>query len=431
MRQQTSLTIFTILFLIVISILGENVKAQCGKGLPKCPNNLCCSRWGWCGSTSAYCGAGCQPLYGKCPGITTLKTTTTTRKSTTTTPKSTTTTPKTTTTTSKTTTTTSKTSTSLTTTTSKTSTSLTTTTSKTSTSLTTTTSKTSTSLTTTTSKTSTSLTTTTSKTSTSLTTTTSKTSTSLTTTTSKTSTSLTTTTPLTTTVAVPKPSGKPIYSCSVPGTMAITFDDGPYMWTNDLLNNLKALNAKATFFINGNNWDCIYNYATVLKRIVAEGHQLAHHTWGHLDFATLSREQIVFQMTNLENALLKIVGVAPRYMRLPYGSGVDIPLVMDTLTSLGYNVILWDIDTDDWRGLSTQESLNKYRAASKPPGAHIALQHDTIENTAHSLGPEAVKLARSLGFKVTTVGECLGENSSSLWYKKIVTPSAPDGTWIC
>ncbi|RHZ82798.1 hypothetical protein Glove_103g226 [Diversispora epigaea] len=333
MRQQTSLTIFTILFLIVISILGENVEAQCGNGLPKCPNNLCCSQWGWCGSTSAYCGTGCQPLYGRCTGITT-----TTLKTTTTTPKSTTTTPKTTTTTSKTTTTNS---------------------------------------------------------------------------------------------ATPKPSGRPIYSCSVPGTMAITFDDGPYLWTNDLLNNLKALNAKATFFINGNNWDCVYNYASVLKRIVAEGHQLAHHTWGHLDLATLSRDQIVFQMTNLENALLKIVGVAPRYMRLPYGSGVNNPLVMDTLTSLGYNVILWDIDTDDWRGLSTQESLNKYRAASKPPGAHIALQHDRIENTARSLGPEAVKLARSLGFKVTTVGECLGENSSSLWYKKIVTPSAPDGTWKC
>ncbi|CAG8526000.1 8445_t:CDS:2 [Diversispora eburnea] len=129
-----------------------------------------------------------------------------------------------------------------------------------------------------------------------------------------------------------------------------------------------------------------------------EGHQLAHHIWGHLDLATLSLEQIVFQMTNLENDLLKIVGVAPRYMRLPYGSGVDNPLVMDTLTSV-----------------STQESLNKYKEASKPPGVHIALQHDTTENTAHSLGPEAVKLVRSLGFKITTVGECLGENISSSW----------------
>lgn len=89
MRQQTSFFIF--LCLMIIFILGENVEAQCGSAYGRCPNNLCCSQWGWCGSSSAYCGQGCQPLYGRCSVTTT---TTTTRTTTTTTTTSTTATPR-------------------------------------------------------------------------------------------------------------------------------------------------------------------------------------------------------------------------------------------------------------------------------------------------------------------------------------------------
>jgi len=82
----------------------------CGPDYGRCPNNECCSKYGYCGSTSEYCN-NCQSEFGYCPGssATTKKTTTTTKKTTTTTKKTTTTTKKTTTTTKKTTTTTKKT----------------------------------------------------------------------------------------------------------------------------------------------------------------------------------------------------------------------------------------------------------------------------------------------------------------------------------
>lgn len=46
----------------------QQVADQCGAdaGGKVCPNDLCCSRWGWCGNTAEFCGDGCQLLYGNC-----------------------------------------------------------------------------------------------------------------------------------------------------------------------------------------------------------------------------------------------------------------------------------------------------------------------------------------------------------------------------
>jgi peptidoglycan/xylan/chitin deacetylase (PgdA/CDA1 family) len=74
------------------------------------------------------------------------------------------------------------------------------------------------------------------------------------------------------------PVGQVIYSCTVPGVVALTFDDGPYDYTIDLLNKLEAAGHRATFFLNGDNYGYIYDYNTTLQRQVAGGHQICSHT---------------------------------------------------------------------------------------------------------------------------------------------------------
>jgi peptidoglycan/xylan/chitin deacetylase (PgdA/CDA1 family) len=76
-----------------------------------------------------------------------------------------------------------------------------------------------------------------------------------------------------------EPVGTIITSCTVPGTVALTFDDGPYIYTNDLLDKLRAVGFKASFFQNGQNWDNIYNYNATLKQMIIDGHQICSHTW--------------------------------------------------------------------------------------------------------------------------------------------------------
>lgn len=88
-----------------------------------------------------------------------------------------------------------------------------------------------------------------------------------------------------------------IYRCTIPGTIAITFDDGPFLYTNGLLDILRSRNVKATFFFNGNNYGRIEDFASAVKRAYVDGHQVASHTWDHKDLTTLSPGDALEELT--------------------------------------------------------------------------------------------------------------------------------------
>ncbi|KAG0273925.1 hypothetical protein BGZ95_010266 [Linnemannia exigua] len=204
-----------------------------------------------------------------------------------------------------------------------------------------------------------------------------------------------------------------ITSCKVPGTIALTFDDGPYMYTNHLLDTLKERGVKATFFVNGHNVGDIYQYDWVVKRAYREGHQIASHTWAHADLATLSYDQINTQMVQLDNALKSIIGVRPVYMRPPYGNLNSA--ATEYLNDHGYKIVKWRVDTNDWAHPNdVDQSFDAYKHAGGP--GFIALQHDTYESTVNDLVPRAIDYAKSRGWDIVTVGECLGVSQDS-WYR--------------
>lgn len=75
------------------------------------------------------------------------------------------------------------------------------------------------------------------------------------------------------------PFGALIDHCVVPGTVALTFDDGPFWYTSGLLDILSEYGAPVTFFVNGHNLGDVYESSEVVQRIVQEGHQLGSHTY--------------------------------------------------------------------------------------------------------------------------------------------------------
>lgn len=84
-----------------------------------------------------------------------------------------------------------------------------------------------------------------------------------------------------------------IYNCVVPGEIALTYDDGPWIYTDGMLNVLNTYGAKATFFITGINngkgaIDTTPAWNAVIKKMYAGGHQIASHTWSHADLSTLT-----------------------------------------------------------------------------------------------------------------------------------------------
>lgn len=141
-----------------------------------------------------------------------------------------------------------------------------------------------------------------------------------------------------------------IYRCTSTNVVALTFDDGPYIYTSDLLDILDKYEAKATFFINGNNLgkgaidNASTGYPQILKRMYDAGHQLASHTWTHQNLSNLTTQQREDQMIFNEMAFRNIFGFFPTYMRPPYSQanhGAN-----DTMADLGYHIIYFNIDSD-------------------------------------------------------------------------------------
>ncbi|CAG8655781.1 19995_t:CDS:2 [Gigaspora margarita] len=197
-------------------------------------------------------------------------------------------------------------------------------------------------------------------------------------------------------------------------------------WTHELLDFLNTKGISATFFVNGNNVECIYDYADIILRIHQEGHLIGSHTWSHPDLTSLSKTEVSNQIVSLEKALKKIVGLVPKYFRPPFGSYNDE--VLNTIESHGYTTVLWDIDTEDSAGRSVEHGLGTYSSSDGPPSSHIVLNHDIFQTTCQELGPRGIQIYLDKGFKLMTVAECMGDTD---WYQYTTTPSGRDSTWSC
>jgi peptidoglycan/xylan/chitin deacetylase (PgdA/CDA1 family) len=138
------------------------------------------------------------------------------------------------------------------------------------------------------------------------------------------------------------PYGASITKCTVPGKIALTFDDGPCEFTGQVLDTLEANGAKGTFFVVGASGDAGIasgKYTSVLKRMVANGHQIGSHSYSHADFETLSNEGKIAELTKLEDAFVATLGYIPTYFRPPYTSCGS--QCYAALGEMGYHVVCY------------------------------------------------------------------------------------------
>ncbi|KDQ06975.1 carbohydrate esterase family 4 protein [Botryobasidium botryosum FD-172 SS1] len=220
-------------------------------------------------------------------------------------------------------------------------------------------------------------------------------------------------------------------ACTVPKTAALTFDDGPFSWHNQIVDTLDAAGAKGTFFINGNNYGCIYSNDSVnrMQYSYSRGHQIASHTWDHAHLPTLDETRMEQQFNLSDVAFSKILGVVPTFMRPPYGEYND--LVQKVAADHNQNVIIWDVDSEDSMGATAEQSEQTYTNAVERGAASIlTLNHETHESTAVEVLPFMIKLFKDKGYKLVTVAECLGYKPQDM-YQRRTKPGVRDDSWTC
>ncbi|ORX60785.1 glycoside hydrolase/deacetylase [Piromyces finnis] len=204
------------------------------------------------------------------------------------------------------------------------------------------------------------------------------------------------------------------YKCKNPNHWALSFDDGPYKYDMELLNLLKKKGVKATFFLNGNNVLDITSKKgeAIVKRMYKDGHVIGSHTWKHSDLTLLSKEEIISEMTKLENVLQKYIGKKPAFMRPPYGSGANNAEIASILSDLGYTAsCIWNVDTLDWDKVGDIDySIKVFKSNLGNP--IMSLNHcfyeGITEATLLALAEAEIDFMLSKGYTPVTMDVCLG-----------------------
>jgi len=179
--------------------------------------------------------------------------------------------------------------------------------------------------------------------------------------------------------------------------VALTFDDGPGPYTDDVLSVLRRKKAKATFFMLGQQ---VSSYPETARKVLAAGHELANHSSRH---ALLPSADDVARASRV---IRHRTGFKPCLFRPPYGA-INSTLKQGVARA-GMKSVLWDVDTLDWRlpgSGSIGNAIKNARAGS------IVLMHDAggpRGQTVEAL-PGAIRSLRKRGFELVTVTELLGE----------------------
>ena len=183
--------------------------------------------------------------------------------------------------------------------------------------------------------------------------------------------------------------------------VALTFDDGPHPQnTPRLLDILRARNVKATFYVIGRSVDL---YPQVVRRTVAEGHEIGNHTHTHRLMTKLSDSEVRSELTRCSDAVQRAAGVRVRTMRPPYGGLLQRQREL-VHSEFGYPTILWSVDPLDWK--RPGPSVVTSRILSGASAGGIILAHDLHAPTVDAM-PATVDGLLRRGFKFVTVSQLL------------------------
>lgn len=170
-------------------------------------------------------------------------------------------------------------------------------------------------------------------------------------------------------------------------------------YIEEMLEIFKKNDIKITYFPTG-KW--AENNQEVLKLIASEGHEIGNHGYNHIDYNKLNFEQNYEEIKKADLIIEDIIGKSPRYFAPPSGAFNDNTI--DAAQELNYKVIMWSVDTIDWR----QDSLSNVivsRVMEKVHNSAIVLMHPTAE-TNKAL-PIIIERLLNEGYKIGGVKDVL------------------------
>lgn len=181
--------------------------------------------------------------------------------------------------------------------------------------------------------------------------------------------------------------------------VALTFDDGPNPdYTEELLQGLEERNVHATFFLLGAQ---VEKYPDIVKDIYDGGNLIGTHSYEHVNLGNLTDEAACAQVEKTNEAIARITGSSPEYIRPPFGSWkCNLDQEMQMIE------VLWDVDPRDWATSNTAAVVE--HVVSKVEEDDIILLHDASESSVKAAF-QIIDELQSEGYEFVTVDELILE----------------------
>ena len=154
--------------------------------------------------------------------------------------------------------------------------------------------------------------------------------------------------------------------------IALTFDDGPGEYTDELLDCLEENNAHATFFMLGQN---VVSWESTVQRMVDLGCEIGNHTWDHPSqtLPNMSIDDVKAEFQKTDDALQQACGQIATVARAPYGAANQ-----DIYDAVQKPFFMWSLDTEDWKLMDATADYDAVMNGDLTDGS-IILMHDIHE----------------------------------------------------
>ena len=189
--------------------------------------------------------------------------------------------------------------------------------------------------------------------------------------------------------------------------VVLTFDDGPSVWTEEILDILAARGVKATFFLIGAR---AADRPDLVKRMYAEGHDVGVHTFTHANLANVSTWRFQMELDQTQLAIAGAIGQTTNLLRLPYSSrpAAIVPSDWHAMQNAqNYRVVYADLDTNDW----AKPGVSAIIQAGLPKGKQgaVVMLHDGGGDRSQTVAAlnELITELQQRGYTFDTVGSAV------------------------
>lgn len=184
--------------------------------------------------------------------------------------------------------------------------------------------------------------------------------------------------------------------------VALTFDDGPSMYTPQILSTLQANSVHATFFCVG-EW--VSYYPNYVQQEYNAGNVVANHSWDHPDLTTLAPSDVQTQISKTSDLIQQTIGVQPTLFRPPYGAINES--VKNQVAQMNLTPVIWSIDTQDWTRPGSDAIVNT--VLSQVGNGDIILMHDGGGDRSQTVAalPRIIQGLRDRGLQMVTVPQLI------------------------